>query len=483
MILTFSPPSGAQGETGISIMIMGNYFVDTPTLDVGTGISIPTLTFGSETFLMGSIDISPTAPVGPHDVIVTNPDGLADTLEDGFTVLPETDPPTAYTIFPPECDMFVSCRGDTFIIFGLLDENGIDESTLVMNVDGDAYYWGDPEIVVLGDTIGYFFPSSWFTDGDTVNFSVVSVADTFGNVASNPLVCQFIVDTLLPTISECEPPMYSSCRDLVPTVSIPLYDTLAGVDSSSFIFTVITPEGDTFYYYYGDPSMRWYGDTLVWEASMAGLDFGLEETVWVCINVADLVTDDGCGPNVLDTCWYFYFHVPPPEDVDLTIERIYTDLFPLVSSFCLVLDEEERNIEGLDETNFTVWEDYGGGWVEQYPLIVQSLGGCGMVDVVFCIDTTGSMGGMIDDVSDGLSDFAESLSVAGISYRLGLNVFSDYVEFYYGYDLTGDLMTFQSWVSGLGASGGGDGPEVSFDAIHDAVDSMTIRLSSARAIK
>ncbi len=473
IISTISPTSGAQGEV-LSLTIFGSGFVATPTLDMGAGISVGSVTFLTPSLITATITISASAPVGPHDVIVTNPDGLADTLFGGFSVLPESDPPEAHIIFPPSCTTFVACE-DTMIIIRLHDENGIDDTTLVLSVGGVDYTISDPELVLLGDTLLYFIPSAWFSDGDTVDVTVVRVADTFGNVATNPLRCRFVVDESPPAISECEPPMYSSCRDLVPTILMPICDSISGVDSTTFVVTIVTPEGDTLTYSWGSATLRWLRDTLIWEASVAGLSFEEEETVWICLSAGDLVPSSTCGPNVLDTCWYIYFHVPPPLDVSLTIDRIYTDQFPLVSAFCLVLDEEERTIEGLDEENFMVWEDYGSGWELQYPDIVQSLGGGGMVDIVFCVDTTGSMSGMIGDVRAGLDEFTDSLAVAGISYRLGLVLFSDYVEFWYGYDLTGDLATFDSWVAGLTSGGGGDWAEVSLDAINDALDSMHFR--------
>ncbi len=476
IVSSITPSSAAQGDLGVSVTIFGAGFAATPTVDLGTGITVSSITYLTASLLTANLDISGVAPLGPHDLIVTNPGGSADTLLGAFTVLPETDPPTADMVFPPECDAFISCR-DTFIIFNLHDDNGIDDTSLVIRVNGVDYTITDPEVVLLWDSLGYFIPSTWFTDGDTINFSIVQVADTFGNMATMPLTCQFIMDTLPPMVplTGTEPPMYSSCRDLVPTVTSPVLDDGAGVDSTSIIFTVITPDDDTFHYDIGSPSFRWYHDTLIWEASVAGLSFDLEDTLWVCLHAEDLISDYGCDPNVLDTCWFFYFHVPPPSDVDLILDRIYTDQFPLVTALNLVLDEDARTIEGLDESNFTVWEQYDAGWIQQYPIVVQTLGGAGMVDVVFCIDTTGSMYGMIDDVAAGLHDFAESLAVAGISYRLGLDLFSDYVEFWYGYDLTGDIATFESWIAGLTSGGGGDGPEVSLDAISDALDSMHFR--------
>jgi len=470
---SISITTGSQGEN-LMLTCFGTDFVSTPTVDFGTGISTTGIIFITSSIMNVDISISPTAPLGPHDVIVTNPMGEADTLFDGFQVLPETDPPIVNVVFPPTCGMFSSCI-DTMIIIELFDENGIDDATLQLDVDGTIYTISDPEVILVGDTLVYFIPFTWFDDGDTVNFSVIQVADSFGNIATMPLICSFTVDTMPPELTEPVPPMGASCRDLTPTILFPISDAGAGVDSSSFVVTIITPEGDTLLFPWGSSTLRWDRDTLSWEASIAGLSFAEDETIWICISAEDLIDADGCGPNYMDTCWHIYFHVPPPMDMDLILDRIYTDQFPLVSGFCLLLDEYDNTIEGLDESNFTVWEDHGGGWTEQNPIIAYLRGGGGMADIVFCVDITGSMYGMIDDVVTGLSDFAESLAVAGISYRLGLNTFGDTVYFPFGYDLTGDIGIFTGWVSSLTSGGGGDGPEVSLDAINDALDLMSFR--------
>ncbi|MCD6531029.1 gliding motility-associated C-terminal domain-containing protein [bacterium] len=473
MIGTISPTSGAQGEN-LVVTVFGSGFVSTPTADFGAGITVTSVTYFTPSLINVNISISPTAPLGPRDVIITNPSGDADTAFAAFTVVAETDPPTATMIFPPVCNTVISCR-DTFIIVRLQDENGIDDSTLQVSVNGITYTYTDPEVILLGDSLLYFMPSPWFGHGDTVDFQILRVADTFGNVATMPLTCQFFVDTMPPQLSEPVPPMGASVRDLTPVIEIPLTDDVAGVDSTSFIVRIITPEGDTLIYRWGDFSLTWRDDTLVWNASAAGLSFEEDDTMWICLSATDLVDSAGCGPNELDTCWFIYFHVPPPADVDLIVDRIYTDRFPLLSAFCLVMDEYDNTIVGLDESNFTVDEDYGSGWVNQYPIVAYLRGGGGMADIVFVVDITGSMYGMASDVVSGLHDFAESLAVAGISYRLGLVTFGDSAYFPHGYDLTGDISIFESWVSSLVFGGGGDGPECSLDAIREAVDSMHFR--------
>ncbi len=118
-----------------------------------------------------------------------------------------------------------------------------------------------------------------------------------------------------------------------------------------------------------------------------------------------------------------------------------------------------------------VWER-DGSFTREYPIIVQDLGGGGIADICFVIDDTGSMGGLITAVRAGVAAFTDSLTRSDINYRLGLVTFKDDVEFDMGYDLTGDVAVFLAAIDAIGVSGGGDGPELSLDAIYDALDSL-----------
>ena len=60
------------------------------------------------------------------------------------------------------------------------------------------------------------------------------------------------------------------------------------------------------------------------------------------------------------------------------------------------------------------------------------------------------------------------LTASNIDYLLGLVTFKDDVTVVNGGYLTGNDSTFVSWVDGLAALGGGDGPENSLDALEEA---------------
>ncbi len=474
-IIGISIDRGIHGMS-YSISIIGNNFIATPTADFGIGINTTAVNYFGLSIIVADIDVTFGAPLGFHDMIVTNPSGEADTLLDAFEVLPEDDPPEVYLIHPDTCGGYFGCL-DRPIEIKLVDGSGIDDTLLQVRMNGIIYTIDSIQIALLGDTVLYFIPrDSYFTDGDIFDFAIVRIADTFGNVSILPFDCTFIVDRQAPFVLTSEPPIDGFTRDEVPDFQIWLVDSGAGIDSSGFEFLIIRNSlSETLAYDITDASLYFRRDTLVWRGWMTDFIFEDGETIMVCIHATDLVPGGACGPNEMDTCWPLRYVFIPPILIDLTIDRIYTDKFPMVTGHCLVLDEFSNTVEHLDASNFTVWEDHGIGWKEQYPLIVQPLGGSGMIDIVFCIDTTGSMHGMISSVEAGLVAFADSLIVAGISPRLGLNTFGDGVNFTYGYELTGAILTFRARVASIGAGGGADGEEESLDAIMMALDSMNFR--------
>lgn len=95
-------------------------------------------------------------------------------------------------------------------------------------------------------------------------------------------------------------------------------------------------------------------------------------------------------------------------------------------------------------------------------------------DIVFIIDTTGSMGPAIENVKKNIEGFADSLTAAGIDYQFGLVDYKDVVDDKSKYpdpiikkDFTNDVAVFKANLDGLKADGGGDGPESGLEAIMD----------------
>jgi hypothetical protein len=90
----------------------------------------------------------------------------------------------------------------------------------------------------------------------------------------------------------------------------------------------------------------------------------------------------------------------------------------------------------------------------------------GPLDVAFAIDSTGSMGGIIDSVKQNVADIAANLQAADPDFRVALVDYKDaepYSDDAYQAEVdqgfTSDLGQFDSAVQGLYADGGGDAPE------------------------
>ena len=93
-------------------------------------------------------------------------------------------------------------------------------------------------------------------------------------------------------------------------------------------------------------------------------------------------------------------------------------------------------------------------------------------DIMFVLDCTASMKGEIDAIRDAFIGFAESIQKEGVRARVGLVEFRDRLNgeehralLFDGEPFTSDPAAFRREVSQLRASGGGDEPESSLDAL------------------
>ena len=101
------------------------------------------------------------------------------------------------------------------------------------------------------------------------------------------------------------------------------------------------------------------------------------------------------------------------------------------------------------------------------------------LDVMFLIDTTGSMGNVIDGLRQDLVAIANALDVSGLDVEIGLGDFKDYEDPYGGgspgdYPYRRDARVqhpdpaLQAAIAGLSATGGGDGPESGLTALYQS---------------
>jgi Mg-chelatase subunit ChlD len=96
----------------------------------------------------------------------------------------------------------------------------------------------------------------------------------------------------------------------------------------------------------------------------------------------------------------------------------------------------------------------------------------GLVNVVFLIDTTGSMDTYINGVKDRAIEFSEILASKGAMFKLGLIGFGDLNEKERPsvYNFTDDVNRFQKQVKNIPRTYGGDIPESSLDALETGIE-------------
>jgi len=112
-----------------------------------------------------------------------------------------------------------------------------------------------------------------------------------------------------------------------------------------------------------------------------------------------------------------------------------------------------------------------------------AVSGCEAVNVVFLIDTTGSMDTYINGVKDRAIEFSEILSSKGAAFKLGLIGFGDLNEKEKPsvYNFTDDVPKFQKQVKNIPRTYGGDIPESSLDALETGIELIKSAKGDAEA--
>ncbi len=99
------------------------------------------------------------------------------------------------------------------------------------------------------------------------------------------------------------------------------------------------------------------------------------------------------------------------------------------------------------------------------------------IDVVFVLDTTGSMGGLIETAKEKIWSIATTMASAqqAPEIRVGLVAYRDRGDAYVTkvVDLSADLDSVYATLMDFQAGGGGDGPESVNKALYDAVHAMS----------
>lgn len=161
----------------------------------------------------------------------------------------------------------------------------------------------------------------------------------------------------------------------------------------------------------------------------------------------------------------------------IAITQVDPSKFPQMDVY---IDAEASKLNaGLTKADFQVTED-------GQPVEIIDFAGKGEprpVDIVFVIDTTGSMGDEIAGVINTCVAFANKLQANNRDFRLGLVAFGDEIRMVQNADnrLTANADEFKGWVTELRAEGGDDDPEIALDGLKRAT-AMQFRSSAQKVL-
>ncbi len=180
------------------------------------------------------------------------------------------------------------------------------------------------------------------------------------------------------------------------------------------------------------------------------------------------------------------------RDIDVSIRHVVTVVDeagqPLLGATVSQGDQEVRtgpdgrallfgDIGGVavrwGDTSTTVDFAPDSGREHRVTLPVRRPEGGGRLDVLFLIDTTGSMGDEIDRLKDSVRSVSERISAfpANPDLRLGMTVYRDRGDLFVArtFDFTSSVDVFKAALAEVRADGGGDTPEDLNAGLHQAV--------------
>ncbi len=194
-------------------------------------------------------------------------------------------------IIEPYIDTWTACE-DQQIFVTLTDSDGVNDSSIVLNVNSIRYTVDDSTLKFENDTLT-FTPIFLWTDNETVTVCIESVADSFGNALDIPECWNFIVDLSPPVIGIYEPD--SVISPIEENLRIVVLDLLSGVDTTTVEISIEHLGGSGVYY---SSDIVFSGDTLI--IPVDTVDFIRGDTVNIYVTVGD--SPEYCGPNYLDSC-------------------------------------------------------------------------------------------------------------------------------------------------------------------------------------
>ena len=246
-----------------------------------------TITFGAYAY-DGDRDFCNDADMTPGDTVWT---------------VPVLSGPQAEPIIP-QPDSITACS-DQEIIIHLWDPDGVDPTSITLQIEDSVYDISDPRLTYIDSTEELIFTpdSGYFHNEQVVNVTLSNAIDNLGNPMWDVLSYSFLVDLEAPALAIQFPQNGMMIRSNEPTMTFGITDNLAGINPSTIMLYVngipYSVDGSVLTWTSSDNM----SGTLVFRTDLSGLIFPPGDTVWVKLDACD--EPDYCDPNCATSTWWF----------------------------------------------------------------------------------------------------------------------------------------------------------------------------------
>ncbi|MCD6595639.1 hypothetical protein J7L68_08195 [bacterium] len=231
---------------------------------------------------------------------------------------------------------------DSAMTITLLSENEIDWSTLSLTLNGADYDTSSDEVSTDDLTI-YFHPVYSSGIVETMNVCLDDIADTNGAHIDSAYCWSWIWDNSAPFVSNTSPTDGEIIDEMPSTITISVFDSAAGIDSSSIEIDI-----NTSHFTIEDFGIYWDGYTLTLNISELGF-MDLPETNMVTIVLNDLAD---C-PNEMEYTFTFYYHHGEGPIAEIIAPLLETITSCPTQNITISINDDD----GVDETSIVLMVD------------------------------------------------------------------------------------------------------------------------------
>ncbi|MBN1754949.1 gliding motility-associated C-terminal domain-containing protein [bacterium] len=213
----------------------------------------------------------------------------------------ETEGPLA-AIIRPLPNTYSACVNQDIIIT-IIDEDGIVESSILLQVGGTPFRTTSPLLGFEAGSLLVFRPDSGFwANGQVVEVSLLEARDIYGNELQNPVAWSFTMD-FTPPVSSFDQPGEIMIQDNTPLFYMQVYDSLSGTQPESVIVSINQLELNIQEFHW-DCSEDSQGGFISINTELLNIVFSPGDTIEVCLYACD--RPDYCPPNCSRHCWTFF---------------------------------------------------------------------------------------------------------------------------------------------------------------------------------